>query len=97
MMGGKIYGYLNKQMPILEKLVLGVTILYPLTAVPQIYKIWVYKEVSGVSILTWFLFLIFIIPLIMYSVAKRERKLTIMWSVWLIVYMVIILGIFVNG
>jgi hypothetical protein len=30
-------------------------------------------------------------------VAKRERKLTIMWSVWLIVYMVIILGIFVNG
>ena len=86
---------LKKKAFFLEKMVTAVTLIYPLTAIPQIIEIWYYHNVSGVSFLTWFLFLILIIPLILYAITKQEWKLAIMWGTWIIVYMIILIGIIV--
>jgi uncharacterized protein with PQ loop repeat len=85
--------YLQKKSKLLGKLVTVVTVIYPLTAIPQIVKIWYHKDVSGVSFLTWLLFLILIIPLILYAIMKEEWKLALMWSAWIIVYIIILSGI----
>jgi len=84
--------YLQERKSIVEKLVNVVILVYPLTALPQIIKIWVYKNAQGVSALTWLLFLIMIIPLILYSMIQKEKKLTFMWGTWSIIYLVVIVG-----
>ncbi|MBL7055809.1 hypothetical protein ISS07_02770 [Candidatus Woesearchaeota archaeon] len=82
---------------ILEKAVAGIAIIYPLTAVPQITKIWVEKNVAGVSLLTWTLFLVLTIPLIFYARMIQEKKLMYMWSAWIFVYVLIISGTILYG
>jgi uncharacterized protein with PQ loop repeat len=89
--------FLNKKTVLIEKIVGVVVLIYPLTAVPQIVKIWVHKNATGVSVLTWILFLLMIVPLICYSVIKKEHKLTFMWSSWAIIYVVVIVGTILYG
>ncbi len=81
----------------LENLVGVISVIYPLSAIPQILEIWVHKNVEGVSLLTWSLFLMLTIPLIIYSIVKKERKLTMMWSFWSLGYLAIILGLILYG
>ena len=89
--------YLQERKSSVEKLVNVVIFVYPLTAVPQIVKIWVHKNATGVSALTWLLFLVMIIPLILYSIIQKEKKLTFMWGTWSIIYVVVIVGTLLYG
>jgi hypothetical protein len=79
----------------LTNLVSIIAVLYPFTSIPQIYKIWVFKTAQGVSLLTWSLFLTFTIPLLLYSILKKEKRLMVMWSIWLLIYVAVISGIIV--
>ena len=89
--------YLQTKRGTIEKIVNVVIVVYPLTAVPQIIKIWLHKNASGVSALTWLLFLVMIVPLILYSIIKREHKLTFMWGTWSVIYVVVIVGTLLYG
>jgi len=81
----------------LENLVGVIAVVYPLSAIPQILEIWINKNVEGVSLLTWSLFLMLTIPLIIYSIVKKDRKLTVMWGLWSIGYFGVILGLILYG
>lgn len=81
----------------LERVVALVTLIYPLTAIPQLYNIWIVKDASGISILTWSMFFILTIPLIMYAIRINEKKLTYMWSAWALIYLWVIMGTFIYG
>ncbi len=81
----------------LENLVGVIALVYPLSAIPQIIEIWMNKNVEGVSLLTWSLFLVLTIPLIIYAIVKKDRKLTIMWSLWSLGYVAIISGLILYG
>ena len=81
----------------LENLVGVISVVYPLSAIPQIMEIWVHKNVEGISLLTWSLFLILTLPLIIYSMVKRDQKLTIMWGLWSFGYFAVILGLVLYG
>ena len=85
------------EMKWLENLVGVIAVIYPLSAIPQIIEIWMNKNVEGVSLLTWSLFLVLTIPLIIYAIVKKDRKLTIMWSLWSLCYVAIISGIILYG
>jgi uncharacterized protein with PQ loop repeat len=85
----------HKVPPALEKIVTLIALFYPLTALPQLLEIWVGKDVSGVSLLSWSLFLIVTLILIIYSWLKNEKKLALMWSMWVVMYVGIILGLLV--
>jgi len=82
---------------LLEKTVTFIAIVYPFTTIPQLMNIWVDKNVAGVSVLTWSLYLILTIPLLLYSVRIKEKRLTLMWSLWLVIYLLIISGVILYG
>ena len=81
----------------LENLVGVIAVIYPLSAIPQIIGIWMNKNVEGVSLLTWSSFLVLTIPLIAYAIIKKDRRLTIMWSLWSLGYVAIISGLILYG
>ncbi|MBT4856294.1 PQ-loop repeat-containing protein [bacterium] len=56
---------------ILDGIVSFICIIFPLTTIPQVKKIWMEQNVEGISLLTWVLYLVFTIPLIAYAIKKK--------------------------
>ena len=93
----KFLSFLKSNESGLEKLVGLIAMVYPLTAIPQVAKIWYYKETAGVSLLSWSLFLAFTVPLLLYVIVKKDKRLTLMWSLWALTYVSIIIGLIIHG
>ncbi|MBU0953023.1 MAG: hypothetical protein KKA90_01205 [Nanoarchaeota archaeon] len=77
----------------LDNLVLIVAVVYPLSTIPQILDIWVGKNVAGVSLLTWTLFLFLQSILLLYGLAHKDKKLTVMWGLWVLMYFLVVVGL----
>ena len=69
-----------------------ICIIFPLTTIPQIKKIWMKQNAEGISLLTWVLYLVFTIPLIAYAIKKNDLKLAVMWAIWAFIYILVITG-----
>ena len=67
------YPHPDPRIRLLDKIVMVVAIVFPFTTLPQIYKIWVFKNVAGVSLTTWSLFFILSIPFLIYGIVHKER------------------------
>ena len=72
-----------------------IAVVYPLTAIPQLFEIWIHRNVQGVSVITWGMFLLFTIPIIIYCLLKKETKLVLMYSIWLVIYVAVISGVMI--
>lgn len=77
----------------IDSLTSVISVIFPLTALPQIIKIWLEKSVDGVSLWTWVLFLIFQIPLAIYSLVHKHKRMQLMFSLWCVMYGLVIIGI----
>ena len=82
---------------ILDKLVYVVGVLGPLSTIPQILKVWVEQSASGVAILTWIFYFLGAIVLLFYGIAHKEKPLIIMYSLWIVVDIILIIGIILYG
>tara|TARA_Y100000310_G_scaffold218438_1_gene219722 strand:- start:1954 stop:2292 length:339 start_codon:yes stop_codon:yes gene_type:complete len=89
------YPHPKKKFKILDRTVDVVSIVFPFIILPQIYEIWVKKNVEGVSFITWLLFLLFTIPLFFYAYVHKEKKLALMYGLFFIVHAIVIIGILV--
>ena len=87
----------NPKTKVLDNIVMGASILYPLMSIPQVYNIWFLKDIQGVSLLTWVLFTIFTIPMLIYTIVHKIKPFIVMNILWLTVYAFIIAGILIHG
>jgi uncharacterized protein with PQ loop repeat len=87
----------KKEMKLFDKVVGVTAVIYPLTGIPQVVKIWTEKSAAGLSLISWSFFLLVTLILITYSITKKEKKLALMWSLWVIMYIGVISGIIVYG
>jgi uncharacterized protein with PQ loop repeat len=78
---------------ILDGVVSVVAVVSPFAALPQLLKIWVDHDVEGISLFTWILFLVFGLPLFLYAVAHKDKKLIVMYTLGLIITAIIVSGI----
>jgi uncharacterized protein with PQ loop repeat len=81
----------------LDNIVYVVSVILPLTALPQIYQIWSTQDAQGVSLLTWGLFAVFSVPMLLYGIVHKVKPLIIMNILWMLVYAGIISGIILYG
>jgi len=83
----------NTKIRFLDGIVSVVSFAAPLTIAPQIYNIWIKKNIEGVSMLTWIFFLIFAIPLFTYSSVHKDKKLMLMYFLFMIADALVVAGI----
>jgi len=72
-------------------------IVLPFTALPQVYTIWIEHNAAGVSLITWSLFLILSIPFLIYALVHKIKPYIIMNILWIVVYLLVIIGAFIYG
>ena len=80
-----------------DKIVSITAILYPLTLLPQAISIWYTQNAEGVSLLTWSALFILSTPLFLYALLHKEKKLTIMYGMFVVIYIATIIGIIIYG
>jgi len=91
------YPHSNPKIRFLDNLIMVVAIIFPFTALPQIYNIWINNNVDGVSLTSWSLFFILSIPFLIYGIVHKEKPLIVMYSLWLVVHASVITGIVLFG
>lgn len=68
-------------------------VILPFTTLDQLYIIYIQGKTEGVSMLTWFLYGVLTIPLFLYSIQKKDRPMTILNGLWLIIDFSVVLGV----
>ena len=74
-----------------------VAVIAPLTTLPQMYTIWIERSAAGISVLTWFLYTLFSIPLLVYGIVHKAKPLIVMYTLWIIVNLSVAIGALLYG
>ncbi|MCK5472295.1 hypothetical protein KAI54_03865 [Candidatus Gracilibacteria bacterium] len=87
----------DKWICLFNRAALVVGVLGPLFSIPQVYKIWVFQNAAGVSLISFSAYFIFDIVLIIYGIMHREKLITMMYVLWLIANGLVAIGAFLYG
>ncbi len=60
-------------------------VVLPFTTLDQLHIIYVQKRVDGVSAITWFLYGALSIPLLIYSVKRKDTPMILLNGLWVII------------
>jgi uncharacterized protein with PQ loop repeat len=74
-----------------------ISVIYPLTTLPQVYVIWVQHNAAGISLLTWVLYFFCSAPLLVYGIIHKTRPLIVMYVLWLLMFLLVIVGTLLYG
>lgn len=69
----------------------------PATAIPQIYKTYMYQDATGVSLWMWLLYCLAVIPWLAYGIVHNYKPIIILNIFWLIVQVIMIVGVLLYG
>ena len=87
------YPHPDKLKNFLDKIIYVVGVLGPIMTLPQLFKIWVEKDASGVSLFSWSGYLMTASIWLVYAIVHKEKPLIITYISWIIVEVFLIIGI----
>ena len=80
-----------------DKLVLIASVAYPLTAVPQIIKVYSRHSAHDLSLISWVLYALLESIFLIYAIQKQLIPIIIQDSLWLLIYIILIAAIVLYG
>jgi len=91
------YPHPNKFIRRYDEFMWLVAIIVPLMAIPQIYKIWVFRSAQDVSLISWTAFMLSGCAWLVYSIIHKDKPLIINSLLWVIFDLLVIIGILLYG
>ena len=65
--------------------------------IPQITKIWIHKNASGVSIIAWSMFLVNACFWLMYGTIHKAKPIIIMYTLFAVMNILVVIGTILYG
>jgi len=81
----------------MDRVMYAVGILAPFVTLPQVIQVWIFRDSSGVSAITWLLMGIVALLWCVYGFIHKEKPLIISNALFCIFNFLIILGVFLDG
>ncbi|MDP3646426.1 MAG: PQ-loop domain-containing transporter [bacterium] len=72
-------------------------IIGPIMTLPQLLKIYVEHNASGVSAISWFSWMILDIPFIIYGIVHKDRVIIMTYTAWFFLNMAVTIGVIIYG
>lgn len=91
------YPHPKKWVRTMDYIVSAVVIVGPLVALPQILKIWLHKDATGVSLFSWAAFLLIGTCWLIYGSIHKAKTIIITNVIWLIFVIIIVIGTILYG
>ncbi len=80
-----------------DHIIYGAVILGPILNIPQVFKIWIEKDASGVSLITWSGFSVISVMWFIYGYLHKEKPVMIMNFVLIFMQISIAIGTYMYG
>jgi len=80
-----------------DKAIYLIGLFGPLMTTPQIYKIWVYENASGISLISWGSYIINSLIWITYGILHKEYPIILVYSSWMTVQFLVLIGAVLYG
>lgn len=74
----------------IEKLMYIVSLAYPLTAVPQIIKVYTTHNVESLALASWILYVVFGAIFVIYAISEKLKPLIIEGTLWVGIYVLMV-------
>lgn len=87
----------NKQVKLIDRMMMVASIIHPLTTVPQVYEIYSSQNAAGVSLLTWLGFMVIGLIFLAYGITHRLTPFIVNQIIWFALDLIIIIGIILYG
>lgn len=85
--------YSKKTVALIDSLMGVVAVIHPLTATPQVYEIYSTQNVTGVSLLTWFGFMLLGFVFLAYGIVHNLKPIILTQTLWFAVDFAIVIGV----
>lgn len=83
----------KKEITVVDKLMGLAAVVHPLSAVPQVYQIYSTHNVAGISLLTWFSFMLLGLVFLFYGILHNIKPFIVTQVLWFIVDGLVVLGV----
>ncbi len=87
----------NKLKRFVDKAVYVVGAFGLLMTIPQITKIWIDKNAAGVSVESWFAYIIVAVFWLFYGILHREKPIIVVNAVLILLNAIIVVGVLMYG
>lgn len=87
----------NRWVRSLDSLVIVLGFLNGVATIPQVLKVWVEKDASGLSLISWSYYSLFAVVLLLYGLVHREKPIIMTYAFGIILYTLIVVGIVLYG
>lgn len=77
----------------LDRFLLCIAVIGPLTAIPQVWKVYFYHEVIGLSLFSWSSWAFFNLFWMLYGFVHRDRPIIITYILWFLMNASVAMGI----
>ncbi|MFH1387690.1 MAG: SemiSWEET family transporter [Patescibacteria group bacterium] len=91
------YPHPDKIKRFMDKAIFVVGVVGPIMTLPQIFKIWVEKQASGISIVSFTAYLFVAAFWILYGLLHKEKPIVVTQSIWFIMHVFIVIGAIIYG
>lgn len=89
------YPHPNKLKRIMDRIIYFIAVLGPVTALPQIIKIWIEQTAAGVSVFFWVAGFIGAFFWMFYGYLHEEKPIIFANILWILIQGLIVLGILI--
>jgi len=86
----------HKELKELNKAVMAVAIVEPLTTLPQIINVFTKSNVAAISVLTWALYALFEVICVIYGLTIKNRPIVITNTLWILMDLAVVVGVLVR-
>lgn len=83
----------NTKARLIDQMMLVASIIHPLTATPQVFKIYATQSAIGVSLLTWISFMLLGLVFLGYGITHGLKPYILAQVLWFIIDFMIVLGV----
>jgi len=91
------YPHSNKLKRFYDKFIYVIVIIAPITNIPQLLRVWIEKDASGVSPTSWFLFSGISITWLIYGILHKDKHILLMNTLLMIIQATIAIGAIIYG
>ena len=89
------YPHANPWVRFLDRFLIVIAVVGPLMTLPQIWKIYVNHNATGVSALTWGLYFCLGFPWVIYGIVHKEKPIIIANILWMLVNIIVTVGVLI--
>lgn len=82
----------KQQKQLIKRSVLAIAVIEPAMTLPQIYQIWVKHEATGVSAMTWGLYMSAAVIWLLYGLQLKDKPLIISSTLWIFTEATVVVG-----